>query len=190
MRLRAIIALVVAIVLVVLGIVLFRGGGGPKQPTVKPKKLPEYSNTGASVRFTYDGIINGESSHRAIRITVSRNQRLLEVLQGYSGNAIQSNSEANTETAYSVFLHALANAGFSKTRKTSNTSVEGACPLGNRFIYELLDTGDSATDSMTWSTTCGSTGTFGGNRPNIQTLFQRQITDYDKQVAQVPINGR
>lgn len=187
MRLRGIIALLVAIMLVALGFILFRGSG-PKQPLPKPKLLPEYASTDASVRFTYDGIINGENSHRAIRITVNRNQRVLEVLQGYNGNVIQSNVESNTQAGYSVFLHALANAGFSKTRKTSNTNVEGACPLGNRFIYELLDTNDDA-DAMTWSTTCGSTGTFGGNRVNIQTLFQRQITDYDRQIAQVRING-
>jgi hypothetical protein len=189
MRLRSIIALLVAIILVAIGVILFRGGSGPRQPIPEPKQLPDYANTSASVRFTYDGIINGESAHRAIRITVNRNQRLLEVLQGYSGNVIQSSSEQNTEAAYNVFLHALANAGFSKTRKTSNRDVTGACPLGNRFIYELIDTGSNATDAMTWSTTCGGLGTFGGNRPNIQTLFQRQITDYDRQVAQVPING-
>lgn len=185
---RSFIALLAVITLVVLGFILFRGNDKPKPSGPLPKVLADYAVTDASVRFTYDGLINGDDAHRAIRVSVNRSQRTLEVLQGYSGNVIQSNVQANTTDAYKVFLSALANVGFNRTRKTSNTNVVGACPLGNRFLYDLIGTGDSQTDLSIWSSTCNGVGTFGGIKASVQRLFQLQITDYDKLTPTVNLN--
>jgi hypothetical protein len=159
---------------------------GPTAPVVK--SLPEYSNTFAEVSVTTDGFINGNDKHRAIKITVDQYQRKLVILSGYNYNVIEEHSIPNTETAYSVFLKALKNEGFTlkRPKATSPSSETGQCPLGTRTIYELNDSGDSL--SKLWASSCGSkVGTFGGNSSAIQTLFRAQITDYNKLISNAKV---
>jgi hypothetical protein len=190
---RYFLGLLAAIALIALGVILFTGGskkpGNPSTPSVttQPKTLPDYADTDAVVRFTVDGVINGDQAHRTIRITVGRDQRLLEVIQGYSGNVIQSNPDYNTKDAYGAFLSAINNAGFARQRKTKNTDEAGVCPLGHRLNFEIIENGNTVQNL--WSTTCGSLGTFDGNKVNLQVLFQRQIINYDKLTRQVDLFG-
>lgn len=165
-------------VLIIFGVFIFgiNKKSTPKPVTVVPSSLHDYASTSAEVRLTIDGQVNGDDLHRAIRITVGRNQRKLEVIQGYQGNVIDSKTQDNNEPAYDVFLRSINNAGFTKERKTKITDERGVCPAGNRYVYELLNTENN--NMRRWSTSCG-TGTFGGQSPLVRTLFQSQITDYE-----------
>ena len=165
-------------VLIIFGVFIFgiNKKSTPKPVTVAPSSLQDYASATAEVRLTVDGQVNGDDLHRAIRITVGKNQRKLEVIQGYQGNVIDSKTQDNNESAYDVFLRSLNNAGFTKERKTKITDERGVCPTGNRYIYELTNTENN--DLRRWSTSCGA-GTFGGQSQLIRSLFQSQITDYE-----------
>jgi len=178
------VGVVAVIILIFLGIILLRG---PKKPTsVTPAKtLPEYSNTDALVRLTMDGIIDGEENHRAIKITIGRDQRSIDIIQGYQNHLLNTQVYTNNESAYKVFLSALNLLGYTKERKRSNTDKTGQCPLGSRFTYELINTGD--TDLDLWNTSCGSgLGTFGSSQPaTVRTLFERQIPNFQQLIQSV-----
>jgi hypothetical protein len=184
---RYIVAFAGFMLLVILLLVLiFRGGGKkPQTPTTPVKTLPDYANTTAAVSLTIDGRVNGEDKHRAIRISVDRYHRQLDIISGYSGNIVETHNFDNTEAAYDVFLRSINGGGFmSKSQKYKNNDERGKCPLGLRYIYELNDGGDEL--SKSWSSTCGSaTGTFGGNNSLMLSLFQAQITDYSKLTSKV-----
>ncbi len=175
---RFFVTLFIVALLVFLGVLLFNRS--PSKPTtVNSKTLSDYAQTAADVRLTIDGIINGDDRHRQIRVTVDANERTIDIIGGYNGNVITTKSYSNNVNAYRVFLKALANNGFTRGRKTSVTDEEGVCPLGQRYIYELQNTGDSKTDLRTWNSSCGG-GTFGGQGVLIRQLFANQISDYDQ----------
>jgi hypothetical protein len=163
--------------------------GGSKQPSATPttpvvKSLPDYSDTYAEVSYMVDGHINGEDQHRATKIIISQYQRKVQILSGYSYNVIEEHSQGNSQTAYKVFLKALKNEGFTQKIQKPKvpTDETGQCPLGTRTIIELNDSGDSL--SRLWTSSCGkNVGTFGGNTSAIQSLFQSQITDYNKIIS-------
>ncbi|MBX4201651.1 hypothetical protein KW803_02020 [Candidatus Saccharibacteria bacterium] len=188
---RLILAVIgIFIFMVILVALLFGGNKKPATPGEALKPLPDYADTNATVSFTTDGIINGDEMHRGIRITVSANQRSLDVLQGYNPRVIQSQTFVNNQEAYKVFLTAIANAGFlTKSKKVPATAVEtGQCPLGFRYNYTLQDTGNDL--SNLWSTSCGSkTGTSGGSTSLLSTLFQRQIPNYSNLVSNVNLSA-
>lgn len=180
---------IILALLIFIAVKLFGGGGKPKQnptpkaPVVQP--LPDYSDTMAEVSMTIDGRINGDDQHRAIRVTVDRFSRKLDIIGGYSSNILQEKTFSNNENAYDIFLRALNNSGFLAKRKKPSVSDErGQCPLGNRFIFELNDSGDVL--SHLWSSSCG-TGTIGGSTSTLQQLFQNQITDYDRLTSNVQL---
>jgi len=156
-----------------------------KIETVKPILINEYANSPATVSYMVDGQINGNESHRAIKITISKDSRLIEVLSGYQYTPINTEAYNNTVEAYEPFLASLQVAGFAKKRANSIASSAGARPLGNRYYFESIDI-PSMPDRL-WSSTCstsglfasgGRQGTFAGNLNTIQQLFQKQIPDY------------
>lgn len=167
--------------------------GGHKKPatteqTIKP--LPDYADTNATVSFTTDGIVNGDDMHRSIRITISANQRQLDVLQGYNPRVISSKTFVNNQEAYSVFLKSIANVGF--LAKSKNTSLPansaGLCPLGFRYIYVLNEDGNEL--SNLWSSTCGSkSGTSAAITSTLNTLFKYQIPNYSNLVSAVNLSA-
>jgi len=188
---RIILFLVGFIIFLVILIKLFAGGHKPA-PTnaVLVKPLPEYAATDATVSFTTDGIVNGDEMHRAIRITISSNQRTVDVLQGYNPSVIQSKSFVNNQEAYDVFLRSIANSGFLvKSKKSKAPSDErGLCPLGFRYILDLNQDGDDL--SRLWASSCGSSvGNSGAAIPTITELFQDQIPNYDNLVGQVNLSA-
>lgn len=184
---RLLVTIFAIIFFIILGIIIFGGSNNTPNPKIAGKTLPDYSSTDAKVKVTIDGIINGDDEHRQIRITVDQNRRSLDIIQGYRGNVIKTKSFVNNSSAYNIFLHAIYLSGFTKERKTKFTDERGVCPQGQRYIYELTDTGSKKTDLRLWSTSCGSSGTEGGQAPLILDLFQAQITGYDDLVATVNI---
>ena len=187
---RIILALLGVIFLIIIIVLLF--GGGPEKPRttlgVVLKPLPDYADTNSEVSLTNDGIVNGDDIHRSIRITVSNDTRILDIIQGYSDTVIDKHTFSNTPDAYSVFLKAINTYGFlsknAKARVPANP--DGQCPLGFRYIYKLSqDGGDIFT---AWSSSC-NTGNSSGVSFNLLTLFQNQITDYNKLVQKVNLSA-
>jgi len=177
---RIIAAILGFIVFIVIMVNLFTGHKPAPVNTVALKPLPDYASSDATVSFTADGIINGDEMHRAIRVTVSANQRTLDVLQGYNPQVILTKSFENNQEAYDVFLRALANAGFLVKSKNSKavTDERGLCPLGFRYILDLNQDGDDL--SRLWASSCStSLGNAAGQVATIRQLFQDQIPDYE-----------
>jgi hypothetical protein len=183
--------LFIGIIIFIVILVAIFGHGGKKTPTgAQLDPLPSYAGTNAAVSFTQDGIVNADSLHRSIRITVTNSQVTLDVLKGYNPQVIQSNSFENNQEAYAVFLKAINNAGF--LAKTKNTKIPndetGQCALGNRFILDLSQDGDDL--SRTWASTCGSkVGTSTGAVAIIQTLFHYQVPNYQSLVGSVNLSA-
>jgi len=182
---KFLVSIFIIAVLIIFGVFIF---GINKKSTPKPvitavKSLQDNASN-AEARLTIDGQVNGDDLHRAIRITIGKNQRKIEVIQGYQGNVIDSKTLNNNESAYDVFLRSLGNAGFTKERKTKITDERGVCPTGNRYIYEI--TGTENNDLRRWSASCGS-GTFGGQSQLVRSLFQAQITGYDEFTSTVEL---
>jgi len=188
---RIILYLVGFIIFLVILLKLFTGGHKPAPTTgVQVKPLPEYAATDATVSFTTDGIVNGDELHRSIRITISSNQRTLDVLQGYNPSVIQSKSFVNNQEAYDVFLRAIANSGFLVKTKNSKapTDERGLCPLGFRYILDLNQDGDDL--SRLWASSCGSkVGNSAAAIPTVSQLFEDQIPNYENLVGQVNLSA-
>lgn len=186
---RYFIGLIIIIIVFVIGIALLFGGHKKGGPAKVIKTLPEYASTDATVSFAVDGTITGDDRHRQIKITVSRDRRQLEVIQGYSGKVIDSRRQYNTEPAYSAFLKALYGSGFTTARKGADltTDYSTICPLQNRYILSVND--GSQDISKLWTSDCGAnSGDFGGVFDQVQALFQEQITSYDDSTSQVELN--
>lgn len=158
------------------------GNTSNKNQTKKVFNLNEYSERDSKVVATFDGPINGDDEHRAIKITVSRGSRTIDVIQGYQGKVIKTQTYPNNPDAYYDFIHALARTGFGKTRKSDIDSEVGICATGRRFTYEVFDNNDRV--SRTWAASCVK-----GNSPaaseTVNNLFRMQITDYNDIVSGV-----
>jgi len=181
----------VGVIIFILLLVLIFGGHGKKTP-VGPqlKSLPDYAETDATVSLTTDGIVNADSLHRSIRITISNSQTTLDVLQGYNPRVIQSKSFQNNQEAYTVFLRAINSYGFLAKIKNSKVSADerGQCPLGFRYVLDLNQDGEDL--SRTWASTCGSKfGTSGASISTIRQLFENQVPNYDQLVNQVNLSA-
>jgi hypothetical protein len=169
---------VVALIVVVFVLVL-NGlhGSGSKTPKASQVVLSDYANTSTVVRLTVDGPVTADQNHRAVRVTVGRDQSLVEVIKGYQGSVIAQQSYANNTAAYETFLKSLQTLGFTKGDSTPALADErGYCPTGERFIYEI-DSGATSVQRY-WSSTC-STGTFKGSGQSVRTLFRSQIPNYN-----------
>lgn len=165
----------------ILAIVLLTSGGPaePGQPGERQVTLTDYAGTDAVVRLTTQGEIEAKEEHRAIRITVGRDRRNVEVIRGYDGEVIKSQPYDNSQSAYEEFLHALQNAGFANQKDTPLESEEGVCPTGRRYIYEALD--NSQEELRLWSTSCSDRqGSFAGEAGLVRQLFEAQIPEYNE----------
>lgn len=173
---RFIIGFLVTIGLIILAFILiFRSSG---TPAVTTPDINKYASTSVVMQFTIDGPVNADQDHRETRITVGQSQTTMTTLSGYQGTVIQSKSYDNNITAYTDFLHALQLNGFSKGSKTSSIQDDrGQCPLGTRYIYEIIDGAQNV--QRFWHSTCG-TGNFRGTTSVINALFIRQAPDYER----------
>lgn len=181
---RIFIGIIAFILLMITIVVILASGGGSKPSTKAPtavtlKALPDYASTNATVSMETQGRVVGDEDYRTVRVTIGRDQREVQIMQGYSGNVISNKVYYNTQAAYDVFLRSIRGSGF--TIKLKNTKYgpdeRGICPLGNRYIFTLSQNNDDL--SRLWGSSCGTaTGTFGGSRSVITTLFQAQIPDY------------
>lgn len=188
---RYVIAVLVLFFIMAMGIVVLAKLGSnssdkPEQKAaVQERQLNDYAgSTSAKVVMTTQGAIVGNDVFRSIRITVTRDQRTIEILDGYTNEVQSSKTFANNQAAFEAFLWALRNAGYMNTRTVKVTDDRGVCPQGLRYSYELWDNDEQLHRS--WSTSCTTKdGTFGGASATVQRLFQNQITDYSDIISGV-----
>ncbi len=181
-------AILITIFLLIVGAVVFVGSNNSSSPTtsVRNTKLADYENSDhARITWTQQGRLVGDDRRKAIRVTVTRSKRTIEILDGFAERVEQSRELANTPEAFSAFVRALDTANFGRERNVKQPDERGVCALGNRFIYRLTDSGKEV--MRTWSDSClRSDGPFGGGgntAAQIASLFKAQITDYSKTVS-------
>ena len=174
---------VVGLIVLVFVLVLGGLGGGKKGPTNKPAEiiLSDYTNTATSMRLTIDGPVNANQLHRAIRITIGRDQNVIEQINGYQGTVAKKQSYNSNSQAYETFLRSLQKFNYTKGDTTPALADErGYCPGGQRYIYEIVSGVD--TTERFWGSTCGQ-GTFKGAGPAVRALFRAQIPNYNQFVS-------
>lgn len=176
---QIIIFLVFVIGIIVILSMLFGGSKGSKKSVAPSFDLLKYTTRDSKVVAITDGPINGDDVHRAVRITVDRNTRRIDVIQGYQGTVIATKSYDNNQKAYDEFLHALSKSGFGKPRKSAIASEDGVCATGRRYVFEVIDNNDSV--SRTWTASCQKGNTI-ALPSRITGLFRDQITDYNEVV--------
>ncbi len=177
---KYVIGAISTILLLVLVFVFVVNRGDDQSSTNTPKvlKLVDYAEKDSHVTFQTDGRLVGEEERRSVRITVSANERRLEVLSGYNNDVINSQSFPNTQAAYAAFLSGLSGQGFMQSKKTSVTNPLSVCVNGKHYYYTVTDGNDKKSDL--WSVSCDKTGTFGGRANATRELFQRQIPEYNQ----------
>ena len=174
------------VILIIIGLFLIfgRSSSKPKTDNSKTTNLAQYASRDSFVVYTVQGKVGGDDTHRSIRITVTPTERRIEILRGYENFVERSQTYDNTQAAYESFLAALDRAGFGRKQQAKFDSSKGVCPLGKRYYYELDNNGDKEID--TWGSSCSrAEGNFGGAINLVRTLFESQITDYNKQVTGV-----
>lgn len=128
--------------------------------------------------FTTIGPIVAKNEHRESTITVSPNVVEIKLFSGYDKTVIESRSYQNTPAAYNEFRSALEVLDVSKrlrgTDKEDDSSDEGFCPTGRRYIVEI------ESEIRRWSTSCSSKqGTAAFNMSSVRNLFQKQVPEFN-----------
>ena len=152
----------------------------------KQSGLVEQSDNDSTMRLTIQGQVNSDQAHRQIVISVSRSHVEFQVMQGYQGTVIDSETVNNNESAYATFLRSLDLAGFTKGDTDKSLQDErGYCPRGQRYVLEAK--GDDL-NTRFWSTTCGNTpNTSQAQVSLVVSLFQAQVPDYGTRTSNVAL---
>jgi hypothetical protein len=125
-----------------------------------------------------DGPVTADQDHDVVRITIGRDGNTLEVLNGYQGALVKSQSYNSNTESYANFLRSLQLLGYTLGDPTpANADERGHCPTQSRYVYEIIS--DSAKVQRYWSDQCGG-GTFKGKNVSIRELFRKQIPDFNK----------
>lgn len=145
----------------------------------------DYANTNSKMVYTLQGPVVGNDARRSVRITVTSTNRTIEQINGYQGQVVNSKTYTNNMEGYQYFLASLNNAGYTKERRTRTPDSQGACAIGQTYIFEIIDGTDIAMNR--WSSSCGGQGTYGGNTANTRILFENQITDYSQFISDIDL---
>lgn len=183
---RYFVGFLLTIGLIIILILLLFGGDSSPKTGVTSKTLESYANTNAEVKMTIDGPVNAESLHNQVRISVDRNNVSLEHINGYNGDVVSMQRYANSKAAYAHFLKALAHAGFTQGNTAKEMRDErGYCPLGKRYVFELVQGTKSV--QRFWSTSCGKPKTYLGSASLTISLFQAQVPGYNDLVRDIDL---
>ena len=171
---------VFAVVFVLIAIIFWTittGDNEPDTPVKKQTVLTDYADSSAKVIYELRGELIADEERKAVRITVDRNRRLIEVLDGYQQKVIKKKSFTNNAAAFDEFVHGLSRAGFVTEQKSPYNNEKGVCPNGNVTIYTLAENSEEV--SRLWGVSCyGQKGTFDGSRGTVKDLFEDQIPNY------------
>jgi hypothetical protein len=179
--------MVTVLLLIILIILLFHSNSGKTVVPVTNKPLYDYASTGASVRMTIDGPTNADEIHTQIEITVNQYDVTYDQIQGYQDTVVNMQQFRNNVSAYSAFLRSLSIAGFSEGINSSSlASEQGHCPLGDRYVFELMQDGSDI--QRYWTTNCSNVNhTYLGNSVLTLDLFEAQVPKYSLLVQNLDI---
>lgn len=183
---RYVIALLLAIAVIIVVIIkLLSGGGGDS--AVAPAPLADYANSSVKVRMTIDNPVQAPSLHREVAITVGRDITRFTAYKGFDQQIINDKRFGMTESAYYAFLRSLDITGDFTNGDTTEAHQNqvGYCALGNRYVYQIIDTDGSILQHF-WSTDCGQK-TFQGNINAVQDLFQNQVPNYGELISDLDL---
>jgi hypothetical protein len=173
--------------IVLVFILVLRGFSGGGKPPVNKAVLSDYTSTETVMQLTLDGPVNADQNHERVRITIGRTINTIEIMKGYENKVVDSRIYPNNEEAYGNFLRSLQLLGYTKGNADPKFADErGACPLGQRYVYEIVS-GDASVQRF-WNTSCNGGGTFTGAANNIRTLFKQQIPDYSQLTRKLTVN--
>ncbi len=146
-----------------------------KTTTTQKTALVSYADTDTVVSMYIDGPVESDLSHEALRISVTKNQVKVELINGYEGKIARQDVFENNPVSYAAFLDSLDKAKFDRTVSSSISADErGYCPLRNRFIYRL-DNGSTEL-VRAWTSSCGM-GNYTGDSSLTRRLFIDQVPD-------------
>jgi hypothetical protein len=164
-------------------VLLLRGTGGNSGGQGGPLDITKYGTTSVVAQMTFSNPTQADQTHRQVLVSVGKDSSTINIYQGYQQTVLQTKTYANNVTSYQQFLASLQRAGFTKGDNSKAVASEaGFCPLGDSFVYELVN-GDQDIQRY-WSTTCGQ-GNFKGNRSVVQQLFKQQIPDWGNLTANI-----
>lgn len=140
------------LVLVLLVIFVFNRGDSntPESNQETVTKLVDYADKNSEVSHTTIGPLVGEDEHREIRITVTRAERRLDVISGYSNTVISTQTFPNTTDAYENFLSALGGQGFMTKKDSDIEDQRSVCPSGRRYLYDVREGSDSVSSLLVY----------------------------------------
>ncbi len=175
----------VTIILIIILIVLLFGGGNKSGDsstettnTDKPTSLQDIADTDSEVRMTVAGNVRANPEYFEIQTTISRDRSTLQIIQGYEGDVIDTKTFSNNQSAFETFLRSLQKAGYMSGDDSEQLADDrGYCPLGTRYIFEIIENGETV--QRYWASSCGKPETYLGNTSLTTTLFERQIPEYD-----------
>lgn len=192
----SLIVIIIAVVAVVsIGRALFFGGGDSASELQNTAEADGLTNTdvGRSVRLTVRGPIVADENFKSYTIQASPSARTMNVYKGYLDATENSRSYDNSQPAYEEFVYALDKANMMKgTASTEGVSedLRGICATG--YLYEYATVNADRTIKRLWTSTCGgSKGTLDASVDQLNSLFQKQIPDYNDLTPfkQSPLDG-
>lgn len=146
---------------------------GSSSTSTPQQSLVSYATTDAEFVMLIDGPVQSDQTHQSLRITVARDQNVIELMNGYEGQVVSQESFASNSVAFAAFLKSLDKVGFSQpVSKSVSADERGVCPFRNRFIYSITQNGTEK--RRAWTTTC-NTGNYAGVQSSTRLLFINQI---------------
>lgn len=170
------------LVIVLLFVVIFmiiRGGGDEENKVAESEReFTSYvDDSDVTISMTTVGPIVAAQEHNELQINITNSNASIDVMQGYDGNVISSQSYPISTAAFGEFLHALDKADFTKGDTSDDLKDDrGFCPTGQRYIFEVRD--GSRSVQRFWATSCRTVKTYHGNLALTRQLFEDQIPDY------------
>ena len=149
--------------------------------------LADYNRPGIRIGLEVQGPVVAKEKRVAYRLSVSRTDRVMQVIRGYDGFIEKEERLDNNEEAFGVFLKALDRAGFDRVDESyTNDDEEGVCASGRRYILTIEDEGIEL--FRTWKTSCGNDIGTSDAPSSVRTLFKKQFPNFSKFVSGLGLN--
>jgi|AntRauTorcE11897_2_1112592.scaffolds.fasta_scaffold00258_9 hypothetical protein len=169
--------LVIIVAGFIAGIIGLASRDTPSETIVESSFASSYLDQNSEVSFTEYGRIVANEEFEAVRVTVTAQERTLDVLRGYDLTIEERVQLPNITSAYKALLYSLDSYNATETQESTIEAEDGVCPSGRRFVFEIKV--DDEVVHRTWTSSCRrSDGTFAGDRSSVEALFQEQIPEY------------
>lgn len=179
----AIVGIVLLLVGSIIGLVLIArnifDGGNDSAQTEQAINLEDYNRPGIRLGLEVQGPVTAKEKAVAYRLTVSRTERVAQLIRGYDGFIEKEQRIDNTEESFDVFIKALERAGFDRVDgSTEPGDEEGVCATGKRYILTIEDEGIQV--FRAWKTSCGGDQGNSLAPQSVRNLFTKQFPELSK----------